>query len=93
MSYQWYDLVGNVGVLHILLAYLLLQTERLCSRSVTYCVMNGVGALLIMVSLCYAFNLSAFVIEFFLLLISIFGLVRVLSARRRGPGKGEGDAG
>ena len=84
MNYQWYDFVGNVGVFIILLAYLLLQMERLGSRSLTYSVMNGVGALLIIVSLCYAFNLSAFVIEFFWLLISIFGMIRVLSARRRG---------
>jgi hypothetical protein len=35
-----------------------------------------VGALLVVVSLLYRFNLSAFLVEIFWLLISIYGLIK-----------------
>lgn len=76
MGYQWYDFVGNVGVACILLAFLLLQLERIHSKAVLYGLMNSFGALFIMISLCFDFNLSAFVVEFFWFVISLIGLVR-----------------
>ena len=77
MEYAWFDFVGNVGVFLILLTYLLLQTDKLNSRSMAYSLLNALGAFLIMISLCFKFNLSAFVIEFFWLLISLAGLARI----------------
>ena len=74
MTYSWYDFLGNIGVLLILLSYLLLQMKRIKSQSMYYSLMNATGALLILVSLCYNFNLSAFVMEIFWLLISLYGL-------------------
>ena len=41
-----------------------------------YSLLNGLGALLIMVSLIYNFNLSSFVIEIAWLMISAYGLWR-----------------
>ena len=82
MSYAWFDFVGNVGVFLILLTYLLLQMEKIGSRSAAYSASNALGALLIMVSLCFKFNLSAFIVELFWLLISLAGLVRL---RRGAP--------
>lgn len=76
MSYDRTDFLGNIGVFFILAAYLLLQLERIDSRSLAYSAANGLGALLILVSLYFKFNLSAFVIEFFWLLISVYGLIR-----------------
>ena len=75
MDYKWYDFVGNVGVFMLLAAYLLLQLNKLSSNQLSYSLLNGAGAILILVSLIYEFNLSAFVIEFFWLLISIVGIV------------------
>ena len=75
MGYTWYDFVGNVGVFLLLLAYLLLQLNRLSSDQLSYSLLNGLGATLIGVSLVFEFNLSAFVIEVFWLLISIVGVV------------------
>ncbi|MCX4188598.1 CBU_0592 family membrane protein [Methylophaga sp. OBS4] len=75
MSYSWIDFTGNIGVVLILAAYLLLQLNKLSSNQLSYSVLNGVGALLILVSLAFDFNLSAFAIEFFWLLISIVGIV------------------
>ena len=44
--------------------------------------LNAAGALLIIVSLIFDFNLSAFVIEVFWLLISLLGLWRSLISRK-----------
>ena len=78
MNYTWYDLVGNIGVTLILIAYLLLQLKRIKSEQLLYSLMNGIGAILIIVSLIFDFNLSAFIIEFFWLLISIFGIFKTI---------------
>lgn len=83
MDYQWYDFIGNVGVFCILLAYLLLQLGRLGSRTLAYSLLNGVGASFILVSLIYDFNLSAFIIELFWLLISMYGLMRLVLSKER----------
>ena len=79
MNYNWFDLVGNIGVALILIAYLLLQLKRIKSEQLLYSFMNGIGAILIIVSLIFDFNLSAFIIEFFWLLISIFGIFRTIT--------------
>jgi hypothetical protein len=74
MTYEWHDFVGNVGVLLILASYLLLQMQRLSALGWVYSVANGVGALLVLISLTQEFNLSAFLMELVWLLISIYGL-------------------
>ncbi|MCB1670916.1 MAG: hypothetical protein R3F41_12510 [Gammaproteobacteria bacterium] len=81
MNYYWHDLVGNLGVTMIVLAYLGLQIGRLDSRSLTYSLANGAGAALILVSLYFNFNLSSFLIEIVWLIVSIVGIV--LNLRRR----------
>ena len=78
MDYSWYDLAGNAGVLMMVIAYLLLQVEKLSSASVTYLLLNSIGALFVILSLLFHFNLSAFLMEVFWLLISLFGLVKSL---------------
>ncbi|MCJ8299108.1 MAG: hypothetical protein MJK13_09270 [Pseudomonadales bacterium] len=84
MSYDIYDFLGNIGVLLVLVVYLALQMEKLSARSVIYSVANIVGAILIMLSLYFKFNLSAFVMEFAWFLISVYGLYR---AWQRAPTK------
>jgi hypothetical protein len=72
----WYDLAGSVGVLLIVVAFLLLQLERVASNSLSYLIANAIGAALILLSLLYEFNLSAFLMEAFWLAISLLGLAR-----------------
>ena len=81
MTYSWYDFFGNVGVILILLSYLLLQMKKIASQSMYYSLMNAIGASLILVSLYYDFNLSAFIMEFFWLLISLYGLWQLRSVK------------
>ena len=81
LSFEWYDAVGITGVAIILIVYYLLQVERMRSDDLAYSVTNLLGALLIVVSLYYRFNLASFVIEVFWILISLIGIVRYFRKR------------
>lgn len=81
MNYEWHDLIGNLGVLLIIGTYLLLQLERMPSTSLLYSLLNGAGALLILISLTQAFNLSSFIIEICWLVISGIGIAGALRRR------------
>ena len=82
MSITHYDILGVVGVAIILAAYLLLQLEKLSVQDWRYSAANGLGALLILISLLFSFNLASFIIEIAWLLISIFGLFKSLTSRQ-----------
>ncbi len=79
MVNSWHNVLGSIGVVFVLAAYLLLQLERLSATRPPYLIANGLGAFLILVSLMNEFNLSAFVIEAAWLLISVYGLIRCLA--------------
>jgi len=81
MKYAWYDLVGTIGVGIIIFTYILLQSGKLKSENLSYSILNAAGASLIIVSLVYNFNFPAFIVEFFWLLISLFGIVRYFLKR------------
>ncbi len=81
MNYSWYDLAGNAGVLMMVIAYLLLQLNKLSGSAVSYLFLNAGGALLVILSLMFHFNLSAFLMEVFWLLISLYGLAKPLFSR------------
>jgi hypothetical protein len=81
LNYGWYDLAGNIGVLMMVIAYLLLQLDKLSSSAVSYLLLNAGGALLVILSLIFHFNLSAFLMEVFWLLISLYGLAKPLFSR------------
>ena len=82
MSYGVHDLLGNVGVAMILIAYMLVQLGRLDARGLVASLVNAAGAGLVVLSLSVDFNLSAFVVETMWCLISLFGVARALGARR-----------
>jgi uncharacterized membrane protein YwzB len=75
-EYYWHDLVGNIGVVLIVASYLLLQTGRIDAHGVRFSAANAAGAMLIMISLYFNFNLSSFIIECVWLAVSIYGLRR-----------------
>ena len=81
LDYAWHDYVGNFGVLLIVGSYFLLQTGHIVGASMGYSALNGLGAALVLISLVFDFNLSAFVIEVFWLLISLLGIVRSFRSR------------
>lgn len=76
MNYAWYDLVGNIGVALILISYLLLQMNKWSSEAISYSIVNALGALFILISLYFDFNLSAVIVEFAWFIISLYGVFR-----------------
>ena len=86
MNFNLFDVAGFVGVFLIVIAYLLLQLDKLPSSSLSFSLMNAAGSLLIILSLLFKFNVSAFMIEVFWFLISLLGLTKWLIARKRPPG-------
>lgn len=82
MGYGWHDFIGNVGVVLIITTYLLLQVGKMQSRQVAYSLINAIGAVFVIVSLYYDFNLSSFIIEIFWLAISSIGIVRFVKQSR-----------
>ena len=82
MSVAWYDILGTAGVAIIILTYILLQLERIRSGQLLYSLLNAVGASLILISLYYDFNFPSFIVEFFWLLISLFGIGKFFLKRR-----------
>jgi hypothetical protein len=81
--FAWYDVVGLVGSLTILLAYFLLQAGRLSGNGIAYQLLNLFGAAGVLLSLAGAFNISVALLEGAWVLVSAYGLVRTLRARRR----------
>jgi len=81
MKYGLLDLLGNIGVIVLMITYLMLQLNKLSSDSLAYSVLNAVGAGLIVVSLTSNFNLSALMVEVFWVLISCVGIYRYLRLR------------
>ena len=76
MTYGLLDLVGNIGVVILIITYLMLQLNKLSSDSLAYSVLNAAGASLIVFSLLFDFNLSALLMEVFWVLISFVGIYR-----------------
>ncbi len=68
------NIIGVIGVTIIVSAYFLLQLDRIDSKGFWYSFLNAFGSLMIIYSVFYNWNLASFVIEFFWILISIYGL-------------------
>lgn len=68
------DILGVAGALCVVLAYSLLQFEKVTPRTYTYNLVNLAGALLLFVSLLINFNLGSFIIEIVWISVSIYGL-------------------
>ena len=83
MNFNLFDVAGFVGVFLIVIAYLLLQLDKLPSSSLSFSLMNAAGSLLIVLSLLFKFNMSAFLIEVFWFLISLLGLAKWLISRKK----------
>jgi len=85
-GYAWYDLVGTAGVALIIGTYLMVQLGRADGAGLAASASNAIGASLILVSLYFDFNVSAFIVELFWVLISGIGIARGLALRLRGSG-------
>tara|TARA_R110000744_G_scaffold56547_12_gene119281 strand:- start:4113 stop:4379 length:267 start_codon:yes stop_codon:yes gene_type:complete len=71
-----FDIIGMSGTILVVGAFIMLQLEKINPKSLTYNLTNLSGAVLLLISLCYNFNLASFVIELFWIAASIIGLVK-----------------
>jgi hypothetical protein len=76
------DLLGYAGVGLVVVTYGLSQMGRMDVKQPLYPALNGIGAVLILISLYFRPNPPSVVIEIFWLAISVVGFVRAISARR-----------
>ena len=81
MKYSLLDLIGNIGVVVLMITYLMLQLNKLSTDGLAYSLLNAISAGLIVVSLLFNFNLSALLVEVFWVLISFVGIYRYFRLR------------
>lgn len=79
--YQW---IGFFGMIFIIVAYLLLQTNRSTIQSLQYQLLNLIGAILLLISLFVHFNLGSFIIEVFWIIITIYGIFVNIKKKEKG---------
>ena len=73
-----FNVIGIIGVVLVLIAYLLLQIDKLSQDSITFSLLNFVGSIFILTSLYFSWNLPSGIIEIAWLLISFFGLNKAI---------------
>lgn len=78
------DFIGIVGVLITILAYMLLQLEKIEAKDLIFSVLNTLGALLIIVSLLYDWNLASFIMESTWMMLSLYGILKYYKTAKRG---------
>ena len=75
------DIIGIVGVSMILVGYFLLQSEKIDAKGLIYSLINLLGAVLILYSLFFNWNLPSVVIEVFWIIISVYGIYKYIQRR------------
>ncbi|TWI04892.1 hypothetical protein IP90_01033 [Luteimonas cucumeris] len=81
MNLQWYDWVGILGTLLVLLAYFLLQAEKLRGNGLLYQLLNLFGAVGVLASLYNKFNLAVCLLMVAWIVITVYGLVRTVKGK------------
>lgn len=70
------DIVGIIGVTLVITAFFLTQLEKTTPNSPLYLYFNFWGAIMLLFSLYYHWNLASVIIEVLWLLISSFGIIK-----------------
>lgn len=76
------DVIGMLGVTLVLSAFGLLNMNKVTSSTMMYQMMNLIGSMLLLFSLCFHLNIASVVIEIAWMLISLVGIYRALKKRR-----------
>lgn len=70
------DILGLIGVFVIVLAYILMQVDRMDPKGFVFSFLNALGAVLILISLFYDWNLASFVMEVIWFSLSLYGTLK-----------------
>jgi len=76
------DIIGIFGVVLIILSFFLVQAEKITSDSSFYLYSNFIGAVMLLFSLYYHWNLASVIVEIMWLFISSYGIIRVKFLRK-----------
>ncbi len=76
-----YEIIGNIGVISMLAAYVLLQKEKISAHGAWYLGVNLLGAILVIISLLVHWNLPAFLLEAAWALITLYAMFTHLYKR------------
>jgi hypothetical protein len=79
----WADISGIMGVIIINISYFMLNNGKLTSTDFSYAFYNLIGATLIIFSLIFEWNTSAFLMELSWISISIYGCLKALKNKKR----------
>ncbi len=76
LTYIIPDLLGIIGVFLILYYYFLLQAGKCTAQNLSFSLGNMVGAILVLISLWFQWNLASVLIEIAWCFISGYGLIK-----------------
>ncbi|MBN2676084.1 MAG: hypothetical protein JXR30_02410 [Alphaproteobacteria bacterium] len=68
------EIIGFIGVSFVVISYGLLQFKKIKSGSISYDLLNLIGASMILYSLFFNWNFPSFVIQVIWILISVYSL-------------------
>lgn len=80
-SFDWVDAIGMIGTMMIVGAYFASQMRYINSSDLLFPILNLIGASLLTLSLVFKFNMAAFTLEVFWIIISLLGIGRCLKQR------------
>ena len=83
-TFAHHDIIGILGAGLIVLAYFLNQSRILPSENIRYPLLNLAGAVFLLYSLYFSFNLASVLIEVFWIGISLLGIYKALKEKRAG---------
>ena len=72
------DVIGMIGVILMLFAYFMINTQKMSVKQLSYQVLNFSGAGLVLFSLYFNWNLSAAFIETAWMVISLIGVYKIV---------------
>lgn len=70
------DIVGLAGACLVISSFFLLQTEKFTPSSTGYLLFNFFGAIMLLFSLYYNWNLASVIIECLWLVITAYGIIK-----------------
>lgn len=83
MTFDWADLIGLAGSAMFIIGFAYANISKAMDK-VLFNVLNILGAILLLISLKFHFNLAAVVLEAIWALIAMGGLIAEIARRRRG---------
>ena len=84
-SSHWHDILGLVGMVIVVSLYFGQQANLIDPKNLAFSLFNLIGGSLLLISLCFNFNLPSFIIEIFWVSISLIGIYNWLSIRKSVP--------